>query len=157
MLNDVATPPRPPASARPPSIMLYVTLLPLVLEVYDSLALPISKIVREGRANGAGTKAILIAIVFLPVTVLLKMFKVNGADKLATAANKTAKKLDVKTTTTAVAKHESTTEKDESTTSKSTSSVDEIAIQVAHELPGPLELPASTAPGQPKAESAYDA
>ena len=79
-----------------PSIMLYVTLLPLVLEVYDSLALPISKIVREGRANGAGTKAILIAIVFLPVTVLLKMFKVNGADKLATAANKTAKKLDVK-------------------------------------------------------------
>ena len=140
-----------------PSIMLYVTLLPLVLEVYDSLALPISKIVREGRANGAGTKAILIAIVFLPVTVLLKMFKVNGADKLATAANKTAKKLDVKTTTTAVAKHESTTEKDESTTSKSTSSVDEIAIQVAHELPGPLELPASTAPGQPKAESAYDA
>ena len=83
-----------------PSIMLYVTLIPLGLEMYDALFLPIRKIIKNGKADGASTKTIVITLLFLPLTILLKVLKVGGSaagniNKVAGVAKGTSKKAKV--------------------------------------------------------------
>jgi hypothetical protein len=85
-----------------PSCMLYVTLLPLVLELYDSLVMPIVGIIKAGKSNGASNKKIIIGLIFLPVMLILKVFKIGGASsgnlaKVSAVATKTAKKTKITT------------------------------------------------------------
>ena len=90
--------------------------------------------VKEGKANGQSKKKIILALVFLPVMVAVKMFKINGnVGKLAAVANKSAKKTNVSTkdvvvkssvtTTTTTTTTTETTKKETSTEVSGGSSV----------------------------------
>jgi len=124
LLNDYRHPEMAAAfGTAGPGIMLYVTMIPLVLEVYDSLFLPIRTIVKNGKADGQSMKTIGIALIFLPLTIVLKVFKIQGGgniNKMATVAKKTAKKTKVAT--------KDTTLSQTTTCTKTTTTVESVTI-----------------------------
>jgi hypothetical protein len=94
-----------------PEIMKYAMFVPLAAESYDALFLPIRKIIKDGKSNGASRKTILITIIFMPLTILLKFFKMGpktGAGKhagrIAGLTKKAAKTTNTKKQKTGKAK-----------------------------------------------------
>jgi len=139
-----------------PSIMLYVTLIPLGLEMYDSLFLPIRKIIKNGKADGASTKTIIITLLFLPLTILLKVLKIGGPaagniNKVAGIVKKTSKKTSVATRDIEVAgkpsaesKIETTTTTTEETTTKETTTK-ETVVSTTKEIKIEVQNPSDVA------------
>ena len=88
-----------------PHILVAAAVLPLGLEFYDGLLLPVIEIVRSGRANGDGVKKILITLVLTPALLLKARLGVGGAvwGAAGKATKTTAKKTRFQSTRTAQA------------------------------------------------------
>lgn len=81
-----------------PTVLLYAVFVPLLLEFYDLLFLPVRKQIKEGRAAGTSWQKILTALLCIPFIFLVKWFKIGGAKntanigKMSKVTNKVAKK-----------------------------------------------------------------
>ena len=88
-----------------PHILVAAAVLPLGLEFYDGLLLPVIEIVRSGRANGDGVKKILITLVLTPALLFNARLGVGGAvwGAAGKATKTAAKKTRLQSTRTAPA------------------------------------------------------
>ena len=84
-----------------PQLMMAAIFVPLLLEVYDSLVMPIFRTIKDGKANGASWKKIIITLTFTPALLVIKMFKVGGSSsavigKVGGLAKKGASKTNIR-------------------------------------------------------------
>ena len=72
-----------------PQLMLAAVIVPLAVELYDAVAMPIYKQIKQGKANGQSMKTILITLLLTPILVAAKLAKIKSTSPaLRLAADK---------------------------------------------------------------------